>query len=125
MINDWPARSNVIINQFITFSKMNLKNSPPFILDILPDTMLHIKLIQSVHDELYLSNNEYFVIFIDNLNKKLKSCIELFKTNKVCFQSLPPRCRSISELLFNAFIFCRNECLKRARLVGEASLNCL
>lgn len=61
---------------------MNLKNSPPFILDILPDTMLHIKLIQSVHDELYLSNNEYFVIFIDNLNKKLKSCIELFKTNK-------------------------------------------
>ena len=63
---------------------MNLKNSPPFILDILPDTMLHIKLIQSVHDEQFLSNNEYFVIFIDNLNKKLKSCIELFKTNKVC-----------------------------------------
>ena len=63
---------------------MNLKNSPPFILDILPDTFQHLKSIQSANEERFiqLTNNEYFVIFMDNLSKKCKSCIELFKSHK-------------------------------------------
>ena len=49
--------------------KMNLKNSPPFILDILPDTYQHLRLIYSHYEEKMTELNEieYFVIFIDNL----------------------------------------------------------
>ena len=45
--------------------KLNLKNSPPFILDILPDTYQHLRLIYSKHehDKLdVLNNNEYFKV---------------------------------------------------------------
>ena len=31
--------------------KLNLKNSPPFILDILPDTYQHLRLIYSKHEQ--------------------------------------------------------------------------
>jgi E3 ubiquitin-protein ligase CBL len=64
--------------------RMNLKNSPPYILDILPDTHQHLKLIQSVYDDRWhlLSNNEYFVVFMDSLTTKCQKCIKLFKDNK-------------------------------------------
>ena len=45
--------------------KLNLKNSPPFILDILPDTYQHLRLIYSKYeqDKLdVLNNNEYFKV---------------------------------------------------------------
>jgi len=65
--------------------KLNLKNSPPFILDILPDTYQHLRLIYSKYeqDKLDLLNsNEYFKIFIENLQKKCKQAIKLFKEGK-------------------------------------------
>ena len=65
--------------------KLNLKNSPPFILDILPDTYQHLRLIYSKHeqDKLDVLNNiEYFKIFIENLQKKCKQAIKLFKEGK-------------------------------------------
>jgi len=65
--------------------KLNLKNSPPFILDILPDTYQHLRLIYSKYeqDKLdLLNNNEYFKIFIENLQKKCKQAIKLFKEGK-------------------------------------------
>jgi len=65
--------------------KLNLKNSPPFILDILPDTYQHLRLIYSKHeqDKLdVLNNNEYFKIFIENLQRKCKQAIKLFKEGK-------------------------------------------
>lgn len=64
--------------------KMNLKNSPPFILDILPDTYQHLKLVYSKYeDRLHLLNdNEYFRIFIENLMNKCKKTIKLFKDGK-------------------------------------------
>ena len=51
---------------------MNLKNSPPFILDILPDTYQHLRLIYSHYEEKMteLNDIEYCVIFIDNLQVK-------------------------------------------------------
>ena len=44
--------------------KMNLKNSPPFILDILPDTYQHLRLIYSNYENnlAFLNNTEYFKV---------------------------------------------------------------
>lgn len=45
-------------------SKMNLKNSPPFILDILPDTYQHLRLIYNKYENnlAALNSNEYFKV---------------------------------------------------------------
>jgi len=64
--------------------KMNLKNSPPFILDILPDTYQHLRLIYAKHEDRLaeLNSNEYFRLFVDNLQKKCKRAAKLFKEGK-------------------------------------------
>ena len=63
--------------------KMNLKNSPPFLLDILPDTYTHLKGICSRYSDLeVLNNNEYFRIFIENLMKKCKQAEKYFHDGK-------------------------------------------
>jgi len=63
---------------------MNLRNSPPFLLDILPDTYHHLRLIYSKYEEkLHVLNaNEYFKTFIDNLQKKCKYVGKIFKVRK-------------------------------------------
>ncbi|GAB0095586.1 E3 ubiquitin-protein ligase CBL [Sergentomyia squamirostris] len=65
-------------------SKMNLKNSPPFILDILPDTYQRLRLIYSKYeDQMHvLHANEHFNVFIMNLMRKCKQAIKLFKEGK-------------------------------------------
>ncbi|XP_070548288.1 E3 ubiquitin-protein ligase CBL-like isoform X5 [Ptychodera flava] len=64
--------------------KMHLKNSPPYILDILPDTYQHLKLIWSKYEDKphFLNDCEYFRIFLDNLIRKTKQTIKLFKDGK-------------------------------------------
>ncbi|XP_070606195.1 E3 ubiquitin-protein ligase CBL-B isoform X1 [Erythrolamprus reginae] len=66
--------------------KLQLKNSPPYILDILPDTYQHLRLILGKYDDnqklAQLSENEYFKIYIDSLMKKSKRAIRLFKEGK-------------------------------------------
>uniref|UniRef100_A0A4X2LA75 E3 ubiquitin-protein ligase CBL n=2 Tax=Vombatus ursinus TaxID=29139 RepID=A0A4X2LA75_VOMUR len=66
--------------------KLQLKNSPPYILDILPDTYQHLRLILSKYDDnqklAQLSENEYFKIYIDSLMKKSK---RHFPTNIISF----------------------------------------
>lgn len=64
--------------------RMNLKNSPPFILDILPDTYQHLRLIYSKYeDRLFdLNDCEYFRIYIENLINKCKKTVKLFKDGK-------------------------------------------
>ncbi|XP_001354110.3 E3 ubiquitin-protein ligase CBL-B-B [Drosophila pseudoobscura] len=64
--------------------KMNLKNSPPFILDILPDTYQRLRLIYSKNeDQMHLLHaNEHFNVFINNLMRKCKQAIKLFKEGK-------------------------------------------
>lgn len=44
--------------------KMNLKNSPPFILDILPDTYQHLRLIYTKYENSLglLNSYEYFKV---------------------------------------------------------------
>ncbi|KAK6316571.1 hypothetical protein J4Q44_G00119710 [Coregonus suidteri] len=66
--------------------RLQLKNSPPYILDILPDTYQHLRLIQCKYEEsqrlTQLSENDYFKVYIDSLMKKSKRAIRLFKEGK-------------------------------------------
>uniref|UniRef100_A0A8D8SJB8 E3 ubiquitin-protein ligase CBL n=1 Tax=Cacopsylla melanoneura TaxID=428564 RepID=A0A8D8SJB8_9HEMI len=64
--------------------RMNLKNSPPFVLDLLPDTYQRLKLIFQKYEEkmVILHNNEFFNVFIVNLMRKCKQAIKLFKEGK-------------------------------------------
>ncbi|XP_035290346.1 E3 ubiquitin-protein ligase CBL-B isoform X1 [Anguilla anguilla] len=66
--------------------RLQLKNSPPYILDILPDTYQHLRVILCKYEEnqrlTQLSENEYFKIYIDSLMKKSKRAIRLFKEGK-------------------------------------------
>lgn len=78
----WKLMDKVV--KMCQHPKMNLKNSPPFILDILPDTYQHLKLVNSKYeDRLHLLNdNEYFRVFMDNLMTKCKKSIKLFKDGR-------------------------------------------
>uniref|UniRef100_A0A671LSJ5 E3 ubiquitin-protein ligase CBL n=1 Tax=Sinocyclocheilus anshuiensis TaxID=1608454 RepID=A0A671LSJ5_9TELE len=66
--------------------RLQLKNSPPYILDILPDTYQHLRLILCKYEEnqrlTQLSENDYFKVYIDSLMKKSKRAIRLFKEAK-------------------------------------------
>ena len=67
--------------------RMNLRNSPPFILDILPDTYQHLRTIVTLcskHDDKLQTLNEceYFRTFIENLMLKCKKTIKLFRDGK-------------------------------------------
>ncbi|XP_051534933.1 E3 ubiquitin-protein ligase CBL-like isoform X4 [Myxocyprinus asiaticus] len=64
--------------------KLALKNSPPYILDLLPDTYQHLRTILSCYEGKMetLGDNEYFRVFMENLTKKTKQTISLFKDGK-------------------------------------------
>lgn len=78
----WKLMEKVIKN--CQHSRMHLKNSPPYILDILPDTYQHLRTIMSKYEDRMqlLSENEYFKIFLENLMTKLKQTIRLFKEGR-------------------------------------------
>ena len=78
----WKLMDKVV--KLCQHPKMSLKNSPPFILDILPDTYQHLKLIHNKYeDRLHLLNeNEYFRTYIENLMNKCKKTIKFFKEGK-------------------------------------------
>ncbi|XP_075212625.1 E3 ubiquitin-protein ligase CBL isoform X2 [Lycorma delicatula] len=78
----WKLMDKVV--KLCQHPKMNLKNSPPFILDILPDTYQRLRLIYSKYEDkmLVLHNIEHFTVFIFNLNRKCKQAIKLFKEGK-------------------------------------------
>ncbi|KAM9298997.1 E3 ubiquitin-protein ligase CBL [Gastrophryne carolinensis] len=64
--------------------RLCLKNSPPYILDLLPDTYQHLRTIMSRYEGKMeiLGENEYFRVFVENLMKKTKQTISLFKEGK-------------------------------------------
>lgn len=78
----WKLMDKVV--KLCQHPKMNLKNSPPFILDILPDTYQRLRLIYSKYEDkmVALHSNEHFNVFIVNLMRKCKQAIKLFKEGK-------------------------------------------
>uniref|UniRef100_A0A672ZEH3 E3 ubiquitin-protein ligase CBL n=1 Tax=Sphaeramia orbicularis TaxID=375764 RepID=A0A672ZEH3_9TELE len=64
--------------------KVALKNSPPYILDLLPDTYQHLRTILSRYEGKMeiLGENEYFRIVMENLTNKTKQTMSLFKEAK-------------------------------------------
>ncbi|CAB3400653.1 unnamed protein product [Caenorhabditis bovis] len=62
--------------------KLNLKSSPPFILDILPDTYAHLMLIFTNHNNM-LRDNELLRIFMNNLVSKCKEVSKLFRNTSI------------------------------------------
>lgn len=64
---------------------MNLNNSPPFILEILPETYQHLKLIHIKYDSesKYPTNdNQYSQVFLKNLQTRCEQTLKLFKDAK-------------------------------------------
>ncbi|XP_011685337.1 PREDICTED: E3 ubiquitin-protein ligase CBL-B isoform X2 [Wasmannia auropunctata] len=78
----WKLMDKVV--KLCQHQRMNLKNSPPFILDILPDTYQRLRLIYSKYEDRMqvLHNNEHYCVFINNLMRKCKQAIKLFKEGK-------------------------------------------
>ncbi|KHN71085.1 E3 ubiquitin-protein ligase CBL [Toxocara canis] len=61
--------------------RLNLKNSPPFILDILPDTYHQLTQI-FVKDPNCLKENIYLQLFLENIQAKCKQTLKLFKEDR-------------------------------------------
>lgn len=61
--------------------RLNLKNSPPFILDLLPDIYNLLNTIFT-NDPNVLQTNLYLRLFISNLILKCKQTIKLFKSER-------------------------------------------
>lgn len=100
----WKLMEKVI--KYCQNSRMHLKNSPPYILDILPDTYHTLQVIMGKYDDKMhvLTENEYFKIFLDNLMRKLKQAIRLFKEGKDQMFIEDSRCRrglTKLSLIFN------------------------
>lgn len=64
--------------------RLNITNSPPCILDILPDTCAHMQLVLDKCNENFEALNEcpYFRVLLDNLAEKCRRVLQLFKTSK-------------------------------------------
>lgn len=65
--------------------RMNLNNSPPFILEILPETYQHLKLIHTKYEssrDIPVNDNEYSLVFLENLQNRCKQTLKLFKDAK-------------------------------------------
>ncbi|CAG5116048.1 unnamed protein product, partial [Candidula unifasciata] len=78
----WKMMDKVV--KLCQHPKMNLRNSPPFILDILPDTYQHLRSICAKHEDKLQTLNEceYFRTFIENLMNKCKNTTKLFRDGK-------------------------------------------
>ncbi|XP_022655958.1 E3 ubiquitin-protein ligase CBL-like isoform X3 [Varroa destructor] len=81
--------------------RVNLKNSPPFILDLLPDTYQHLRLVYARYElEMHVLNeNEFFREFLANLARKCKQANKLFKEGKErMFDETSPQRRNLTKL---------------------------
>ena len=70
-------------------------------MEILPDTYQHLRHIYTKYEEklVELNNNDYFKIFIENLQKKCKQAIKLFKDGKEkMFDENSPHRRNLTKL---------------------------
>jgi E3 ubiquitin-protein ligase CBL len=75
----WKQMDRIV--KYCQMPKMNLINSPPYILDILPELYQILReIINNYEDRLHILNDiEYFRIFIDNLIEQCTKTIDCFK----------------------------------------------
>ncbi|PAV64769.1 hypothetical protein WR25_26257 [Diploscapter pachys] len=85
--------------------RLSLKNSPPFILDILPDTYTQLMSIFTANSQI-LRDNTYLKIFLENMQNKCKQMLKLFKDNDI-FDELSAARRSLTKfsLTFSHMLF--------------------
>ncbi|XP_067831290.1 E3 ubiquitin-protein ligase CBL-like [Heptranchias perlo] len=64
--------------------RLQLKNSPPYILEIVPETCSHLKLLLSNYESKpdLLWENRHLCVCLENLSNKAKQAIRLFKEAK-------------------------------------------
>lgn len=75
----WKQMDRIV--KYCQMPKMNLKNSPPYMLDILPDLYQTLReIMTNYEDRLHILNEiDYFRIFIDNLTDQCTKTIDCFK----------------------------------------------
>ena len=75
----WKQMDRIV--KYCQMPKMNLKNSPPYMLDILPDLYQTLReILNNYEDRLHILNDiEYFRIFLDNLIEQCTKTIDCFK----------------------------------------------
>ena len=75
----WKQMDRII--KYCEMPKMNLTNSPPYMLDILPELYQTLReIITNYEDRLHILNDiEYFRIFINNLIEQCTKTVECFK----------------------------------------------
>jgi E3 ubiquitin-protein ligase CBL len=75
----WKQMDRIV--KYCEMPKMKLINSPPYILDILPELYELLRtIITNYEDRLHILNEiEYIRIFIDNLSEQCTKIIESFK----------------------------------------------
>ncbi|XP_065175100.1 E3 ubiquitin-protein ligase CBL-like [Sycon ciliatum] len=78
----WKLMERVV--KLCNSPRLNMRSSPPCILDILPDTYSHLRLILSKCDDNLQALNDclYFRVFIENLIIKSKQAVQLFKDGR-------------------------------------------
>ncbi|KAJ1365586.1 hypothetical protein KIN20_025965 [Parelaphostrongylus tenuis] len=85
--------------------RLNLRNSPPFILDILPDTYTQLVFIFT-QNHVILRDNYYIQVFLENMQQKCKQVLKLFKTNSI-FEEQSQERRTLTKLslIFSHMLF--------------------
>ena len=81
--------------------RLGLKNSPPYLLEILPDTYQHLKMVVKNYEERMslLNECEYFRIYLENLNNKSKQVLKLFREGKEkMYEEHSPYRRTLTKL---------------------------
>ncbi|XP_078389653.1 E3 ubiquitin-protein ligase CBL-like isoform X4 [Cetorhinus maximus] len=81
--------------------RLLLKNSPPYILEIVPEACSHLRLVHSNYEGKagLLWENGYFAVCLQNLSGKSKQAIRLFKESKErMFEEGSPARRSLIKL---------------------------
>uniref|UniRef100_A0A8C5E286 E3 ubiquitin-protein ligase CBL n=1 Tax=Gouania willdenowi TaxID=441366 RepID=A0A8C5E286_GOUWI len=82
--NHFMLHNVVAVVRLCQNPKVALKNSPPYILDLLPDTYQHLRTVLSRYEGKMeiLGENEYFRVVVENLTNKTKQTMSLFKEAK-------------------------------------------
>ncbi|RXM95229.1 E3 ubiquitin-protein ligase CBL [Acipenser ruthenus] len=91
------------LNKLCQNPKLGLRNSPPYLLELVPDSLQHLQLVVEVgklrREPLW--QQEYFCVYLRNLQSKTQQAIRIFKEGKDKITSgvtLQPSCQETPKL---------------------------